>query len=186
MAVNIRVLTDDEMSAHRCLPEEIEAYARHLGIDVEHDRDLFWIAEQGLLAVPPVPWKACQRRGSTEIFFYNFETGEPKWEHPCDESFREQVAQELKRRVLVPVTLAPKRLPNGAWAIHGTNLAGQEVCSAAVAFGGAETFEGMADFLRAQLALPQGSVARFVLPDATVLARSHCHKMVKQLFLLMD
>lgn len=187
MADQIRVLTNDEMSMKRCLvPDEVEEYARYLGIDSELDRDLFWIAEQGLLAVPPEPWKACQARGTTEIFFFNFTTGESRWEHPCDGSFRELVTHELEKRVLVPVTLTPKRLQSGAWAVSGTNLSGQEVCSAEVAFGGAETFQGMADVFRAQLGLPRGSVARFVLPDATVLTYTHCCKMVKELFSLTD
>jgi hypothetical protein len=40
----------------------------------------------------------------------------------------------------------------------------------------------MEDLLRAQLKLSSGSVARFVLADATVLGHSHRQLKVKELF----
>jgi centrosomal protein CEP164 len=181
-AGDVHVLSREEMTNHVCESEEIAEYAEFLGIDVELDRDLFWLAEQGLCTAPPEPWKACQAVGSTELFFFNFNTGESVWEHPCDDLFRQRIQEELQKRVLVPITLASTRLENGAWGIAGTNLAGDEVCRLQVAFEGAETFAGMEDLLRAQLKLSSGSVARFVLADATVLGHSHRQLKVKELF----
>lgn len=181
-AGNVHVLSREEMTNHVCEPEEIAEYAEFLGIDMELDRDLFWLAEEGLCTAPPEPWKACQAEGSTELFFFNFETGESLWDHPCDDLFRQRIQEELQKRVVVPITLASARLANGAWGIVGTNLVGDAVCQLQVAFDGAESFAGMEDLFHAQLKLPSGSVARFLRADATVLGHSHRQLMVKELF----
>merc|ERR1712129_622067 len=66
--------------------QEIEEYAKWLDMDVEQDRDLLWIAKAGLKAPLPPPWKPCQTEGGEEgdVFYFNFETGESVWDHPCD------------------------------------------------------------------------------------------------------
>jgi centrosomal protein CEP164 len=178
----VHVLTGAEMRNHVPRAEEIEEYARFLGIDTELDRDLLWLAEQSLCTATPPPWKACQVAGGTELFFFNFDTGESSWQHPCEHLFRQRVQIELQKRALVPITLASTRLANGAWGIAGTNLAGKEVCRLEVAFEGAETFAGMELLLRAQMKLPRGSVARFVRADATVLGHSHRQLKVREIF----
>ena len=40
--------------------EEIEEYAKYLGMDLNEDRDLFYIAKEGLKAPLPDPWKPCK------------------------------------------------------------------------------------------------------------------------------
>lgn len=67
--------------------KEVEEYAEWLGMDLEKDRDLFWIARAGLKAPLPAPWKPCESEDG-EIFYFNFETGESVWDHPCDEHYR--------------------------------------------------------------------------------------------------
>ena len=67
--------------------EEILEYATYLGIDVNKDSDLLYIAKEGLKAPLPDPWKPCRTSGG-EIYYFNFETGESIWEHPCDEYYR--------------------------------------------------------------------------------------------------
>ena len=53
--------------------DEIEEYARYLGMDMMEDRDLFYIAKEGLKAPLPDPWKPCKSpRGN--IYYFNFET----------------------------------------------------------------------------------------------------------------
>lgn len=39
-------------------PEEIEEYGQYIGLDPEQDRDLFWLAEEGIKAKLPEDWKA--------------------------------------------------------------------------------------------------------------------------------
>ena len=40
--------------------EEIEEYAKYLGMDLQEDKHLFWIAEKGLKEPLPKDWKHCQ------------------------------------------------------------------------------------------------------------------------------
>jgi centrosomal protein CEP164 len=41
-------------------PEEIEEYAKYLGMDMNKDSNLFYIAKEGLKAPLPGPWKPCK------------------------------------------------------------------------------------------------------------------------------
>jgi len=66
---------------------EIEEYAAWLGMDVEAEQHLFWIARAGLKEKCPEPWKPC-RLADNELFYFNFTTGESIWDHPCDRIFQ--------------------------------------------------------------------------------------------------
>eukprot|EP00931_Biecheleriopsis_adriatica_P074543 TRINITY_DN48582_c0_g1_i1.p1 TRINITY_DN48582_c0_g1~~TRINITY_DN48582_c0_g1_i1.p1 ORF type:complete len:306 (-),score=64.87 TRINITY_DN48582_c0_g1_i1:87-1004(-) len=76
--------------------EELEEYAAWLGMDLEADRDLFWIARAGLKETCPEPWKPCQTE-SGDIFYFNFKTGDSIWDHPCDQHYKD-LYQEHKRQ----------------------------------------------------------------------------------------
>jgi hypothetical protein len=56
-------------------------------MDKEKDMELLWIAKEGLKAPLPNPWKPCQTQDG-DIFYFNFESGESVWDHPCDEHYR--------------------------------------------------------------------------------------------------
>uniref|UniRef100_A0A0G4I5T8 WW domain-containing protein n=1 Tax=Chromera velia CCMP2878 TaxID=1169474 RepID=A0A0G4I5T8_9ALVE len=68
--------------------EEVKEYAEWLGMDLEKDVDLFWIAREGLKAPLPESWKPCQT-AEGDIFYFNYQTGESKWDHPCDEHYKQ-------------------------------------------------------------------------------------------------
>jgi centrosomal protein CEP164 len=53
--------------------EEIEEYAKYLGMDMKDDRHLFYIAKEGLKAPLPDPWKPC-RSPDGNIYYFNFES----------------------------------------------------------------------------------------------------------------
>ena len=67
---------------------DIEQYASWLGMDLELDAHLFWIAKAGLMTELPEDWKPCKSPDG-EVYYFNFATGESQWDHPCDEEFRE-------------------------------------------------------------------------------------------------
>merc|ERR1719330_1230885 len=71
-------------------------------MDPEQDADLLWIARAGLKAPLPLPWKPCQTGEDGELFYFNFETGESVWDHPCDEfhrnMYREHKAEKEARK----------------------------------------------------------------------------------------
>ena len=69
------------------------------------DRELMFIAKQGLMEPVPEPWEA-QRDQNDMILYYNTETGEQTHQHPCDDAyrqlFREKKATLMKERGLEP------------------------------------------------------------------------------------
>ncbi|CDW91648.1 ww domain containing protein [Stylonychia lemnae] len=73
--------------------EEIEEYAKYLGMDLNDDRDLFYIAKEGLKAPLPNPWKPCRSPGGS-IYYYNFDTRGLQKEHPCDDYYKNYYLRE--------------------------------------------------------------------------------------------
>lgn len=65
---------------------EVNEYAKWLGMDLEVDKALLWIAREGLKAPLPEDWKPCKTNG--EIYYFNVKTGASSWDHPCDEYYR--------------------------------------------------------------------------------------------------
>ncbi|CAM9911032.1 unnamed protein product, partial [Phaeothamnion confervicola] len=79
--------------------EEVREYAKWLGMDLEKDTDLFWIAREGLKAPLPENWKPCKTVDTDEIYYFNFATGESTWDHPCDEYYRKLYEKEERTKV---------------------------------------------------------------------------------------
>ncbi|KAJ3358698.1 hypothetical protein GGF32_010038 [Allomyces javanicus] len=78
------------------IDKEIEEYAEFLGMDLEKDRELFWIAREGLKAPLPAEWKPCQTE-SGDVYYFNFETKESIWDHPCDDYYRNMYKAEKEK-----------------------------------------------------------------------------------------
>ena len=74
-------------------PEEVEEYAKYLGMDMQQDTKLFYIAKEGLKAPLPGPWKPCKSPGG-QIYYYNFESKELQKDHPCDDYYRKYFINE--------------------------------------------------------------------------------------------
>ncbi|KPI89061.1 hypothetical protein ABL78_1797 [Leptomonas seymouri] len=72
---------------------ELEEYAEFIGIDVAKEPELMWIAKEGLRAPLPDGWRACQTDDS-EVYYFNFQTGDSLWDHPMDEHYKEKVITE--------------------------------------------------------------------------------------------
>nr|XP_057936524.1 centrosomal protein of 164 kDa-like isoform X2 [Doryrhamphus excisus] len=76
--------------------QEIRKYAKEIGIDVDNETDLMWLAKEGIVAPLPPEWKPCQDV-TGDIYYYNFSSGESTWDHPCDEHYRRLVVEERER-----------------------------------------------------------------------------------------
>ena len=87
---------------------DIEQYASWLGMDLELDAHLFWIAKAGLMTELPEDWKPCKSPDG-EVYYFNFATGESQWDHPCDEEFRELYREQRQ----ISIVASQQRL---AWA----------------------------------------------------------------------
>ena len=86
----------------------------------DKDEDLFWIAREGLKAPLPENWKPCKTTdeevspteprcgaitvpsadmcGCSQIYYFNFATGESVWDHPCDEYYRNLYHEEVEKK----------------------------------------------------------------------------------------
>ena len=76
--------------------EEIAEYAKWLGMDLDADKHLFWVAREGLKAPLPPEWKPCQSPEG-ELYYFNFQSGESVWDHPCDDHYRGMFQVEKKK-----------------------------------------------------------------------------------------
>ena len=63
-------------------------------MDLDKEKDLLWIAREGLKAPLPEHWKPCKTPGTGDIYYFNFQTGDSVWEHPCDEYYKKLYATE--------------------------------------------------------------------------------------------
>jgi centrosomal protein CEP164 len=72
-------------------------YVESLGIELPEDSDLLFLAREGLKARLPNEWKPCQGKDG-QIFYFNFETGESVWDHPCDTIYRNKVLEAKSAR----------------------------------------------------------------------------------------
>ncbi|EFJ05877.1 hypothetical protein SELMODRAFT_96309 [Selaginella moellendorffii] len=87
MSVDSMVLEEELDSSYEATDEEVAEYAMWLGFDLPHEKQLLWIAREGLKAELPAQWKPC-RTEEDEIYYFNFDTGESTWDHPCDDFYR--------------------------------------------------------------------------------------------------
>ena len=63
-------------------------------MDLDAEKELMWIAREGLKAPLPEHWKPCKTPGTGDIYYFNFQTGDSVWEHPCDEHYKSLYAAE--------------------------------------------------------------------------------------------
>lgn len=77
--------------------DEVIKYAKWLGMDLEEDKDLFWIAREGLKMPLPENWKPIKTNDTNEIYYFNFSSGESSWNHPCDE-YNLKLFEEAKKK----------------------------------------------------------------------------------------
>ena len=98
MAEGYEFLEEELDENYEPSPEEIEEYAKYLGMDLVHDRHMFYIAKEGLKAPLPGPWKPC-RDPKNNIWYYNFDTKEMQKDHPCDDYYRKYYLNERSMAV---------------------------------------------------------------------------------------
>lgn len=93
--------------------EEIVEYAKFLGMSLPEDEEFLYIAREGLKAPLPEPWKPCQTK-TGDIYFFNFDSGQSVWEHPCDTYYKElflEAKSKRKTQSKKPPLQEPKERP---------------------------------------------------------------------------
>lgn len=92
--------------------EEVLAFASYLGINVEHHKDLLWVAQEALASPLPYGWKECVGEGGV-VFFVQKDTNIVQWEHPLDvyyKSLARKLIQEKEASVKRLVSIAEETL----------------------------------------------------------------------------
>ncbi|KAJ1637316.1 hypothetical protein T492DRAFT_586798, partial [Pavlovales sp. CCMP2436] len=87
------ILEEDIDENYEPTEDEIIEYAKWLGMDLEKDKQLFWIATEGLKAPLPEHWKPC-KTAEGDIYYFNFTSGESVWDHPCDDYYKKLYGDE--------------------------------------------------------------------------------------------
>ena len=95
--------------------DEVLEFAEYLGIDLEKEQDLLWIAREGVVAPVPAPWKACTENGD-DVFYFNFETGESIWDHPADERYRQLLEEKRKEKLAASIVRTSKSASSASGA----------------------------------------------------------------------
>ncbi|XP_053125776.1 centrosomal protein of 164 kDa isoform X4 [Hemicordylus capensis] len=90
------ILEEDYDETYIPSEQEIDEFARAIGIDPESEPELMWLAREGVVAPLPAEWKPCQDI-TGDIYYFNFANGQSSWDHPCDERYRQLVAQEREK-----------------------------------------------------------------------------------------
>eukprot|EP00892_Ulva_mutabilis_P010996 jgi/Ulvmu1/8269/UM041_0080.1 len=67
---------------------DVKEYAHYLGMDIEADSELLYIAKWAMEADLPIEWVANLDEDGRE-YFYNQLTGISQYSHPCDELYRQ-------------------------------------------------------------------------------------------------
>ncbi|XP_054460082.1 centrosomal protein of 164 kDa-like isoform X2 [Anoplopoma fimbria] len=93
------ILEEDYDESYSPSEQEIQEYAREIGIDPDSEPELLWLAREGIVAPLPPEWKPCQDV-TGDIYYFNFSSGQSTWDHPCDEHYRRLVSQERERAQL--------------------------------------------------------------------------------------
>ncbi|XP_061682835.1 centrosomal protein of 164 kDa-like isoform X2 [Syngnathoides biaculeatus] len=107
---NQLILEEDFDESYIPSDQDIREYAVQIGIDLDNETELMWLAKEGIVAPLPPEWKPCQDV-TGEIYYYNFSSGESTWDHPCDEHYRRLVIQERERiqRTVAAGSSGPKK-----------------------------------------------------------------------------
>ncbi|XP_038179834.1 centrosomal protein of 164 kDa isoform X2 [Arvicola amphibius] len=90
------ILEEDSDETYVPSEQEILDFARVIGIDPLKEPELMWLAREGIEAPLPKGWKPCQNI-TGDIYYFNFNTGQSIWDHPCDEHYRKLVIQEREK-----------------------------------------------------------------------------------------
>lgn len=94
-----KVLDDFVDEGYEPTEEEIREFGEFIGMKFPEDEEFVYIARNALKTPLPKEWKPCETDGDN-IYYFNFKTGESKWEHPMDELAQRTFENEKAKRQL--------------------------------------------------------------------------------------
>jgi len=95
----VQILEEHIAEDYEPTESEVQEYAEWIGVDLISELHLMPLCVEALKALLPEHWKLC-RSVEGDIFYFNFQTGESLWDHPCDEHYRTELDRERERHRL--------------------------------------------------------------------------------------
>merc|ERR1740136_8361 len=97
-AVRLKVLAELVKSGtvFRSAPEDVLEYAVYLGMQLDEDKELLWIADQALQAEDPEGWSQCESPNG-DLYYVNQVTMQVLWQHPLDYQYQQTYLEEKKK-----------------------------------------------------------------------------------------
>lgn len=95
MSRNQRPSNDEGSDDEKDLSTAIMVFAHYIGIDLDHESELLWVAEEAFDNLPD-GWEVGIGEGEHAgiPFFYNSNTGESDWKHPDEQFYMKKVKKE--------------------------------------------------------------------------------------------
>jgi hypothetical protein len=77
----------------------VSFFASNVGIDLDNEKDLIWIAEEAIEKLPEEWGYEMIREGENKgiLYFFNTITEVRNWDHPFDAQFRAKIIQERQK-----------------------------------------------------------------------------------------
>lgn len=164
------VLEEHIDELHEPTEQEVNEYAEWLGMDLESDQDLLWIARLGLVTSLPAPWKPCQCQDGDDIFYFNFQTGASVWDHPLDSYCRRKYLHELekKNRPRVVLSLSVVSEDSERVRVKAATMGGNTLIEVAIQ----DPTQTVKWFLRQlKSSVDSSACVVLILPDGSMLAK---------------
>merc|ERR1719424_1710449 len=96
---HLRLKALDELKASgtefRSAPEDVLEYAVYLGMQLDEDKELLWIADQALQAEDPEGWSQCESPNG-DLYYVNQVTMQVLWQHPLDYQYQQTYLEQKK------------------------------------------------------------------------------------------
>eukprot|EP00966_Prymnesium_polylepis_P012714 292316-Prymnesium_polylepis.1 len=80
---------EDEKIRFRSGPADVLEYAVYLGMQLEEDIHLLWIADEALQAEDPEGWDQCESPNG-DTYYMNAVTKQVLWQHPLDYTYQQK------------------------------------------------------------------------------------------------
>ena len=108
--LRLKVLAELQTSGtvFRSAPEDVLDYAVLLGMKLDEDKELLWIADQALQSQDPEGWSQCESPNG-DLYYVNDVTKQVLWQHPLDYQYQQMYLEE--KQVTLPTRLASPSHP---------------------------------------------------------------------------
>ena len=103
--LRLKVLAELQTSGtvFRSAPEDVLDYAVLLGMKLDEDKELLWIADQALQSQDPEGWSQCESPNG-DLYYVNDVTKQVLWQHPLDYQYQQMYLEE--KQATLPSRLA--------------------------------------------------------------------------------